>query len=210
MKKAQTAQDLDSEAPAAPLEERAARHLRLLARMAEIQMEVAEAARTEAVEAPQPGVDYCARVAVISRSLRLTLLLEQKMAETRREQQRKAVGRRIAVTEANRLLRVFLATAAAIDRVAESEAEDARLCHEAHEYLERPEVAERVESCPAPAMVAEMCRRYGLPVDTEEWLAIADAALEELGFLAPGDDPPEDPPEPRSAGRRGRRSPDTG
>ncbi len=43
-------------------------------------MEVAEAARTEAVEAPQPGVDYCARVAGIARSVRLTLLLEDKMS----------------------------------------------------------------------------------------------------------------------------------
>ena len=41
-------------------------------------MEVAEATRTEAVEAPQPGVDYCARVAGVARSVRLTLLLEDK------------------------------------------------------------------------------------------------------------------------------------
>ncbi|KGM31579.1 hypothetical protein, partial [Inquilinus limosus] len=65
-----TQTDPVSEAPAAPQEERAARHLRLLARAAEIQMEVMEAARTEAVEAPQPGVDYCQRVAVAARSLR--------------------------------------------------------------------------------------------------------------------------------------------
>jgi hypothetical protein len=53
------AQSHQTEAPAAPQEERAARHLRLLARAAEIQMEVMEATRTEAVETPQPGVDYC-------------------------------------------------------------------------------------------------------------------------------------------------------
>ena len=208
MDKAQTDPVMDR--PAASEEERAARHLRLLARAAEIQMEVMEATRTEAVEAPQPGVDYCQRIAVITRSLRLTLLLEEKMAKTRREQQRRATARRVAVTQAARPLRVFLAVAAAIGETAESEAEDARLCHEVHEYLERPEMAERVESSPAPEMVAELCRKYGLPVETEEWLAIADAALEELGYLAPGDDPPEDSPEPRSAGKRKARSPDTG
>src|SRR5690349_1895134 len=168
MDKAQT--ELEPEAPAAPEEERAARHLRLLARAAEIQMEVMEATRTEAVEAPQPGVDYCQRLAVLTRSLRLTLLLEEKMAGTRQERQRRAAGRRVAVNEAARPLRVFLAVAAAIGETAESEAEDSRLCHEVHEYLERPEVAERVESSPAAAMVAELCEKYGLPVETEAWL----------------------------------------
>jgi hypothetical protein len=56
MDKAQSHQTL--EAPAAPQEERAARHLRLLARAAEIQMEVMEATRCEALDEPQPGVDY--------------------------------------------------------------------------------------------------------------------------------------------------------
>jgi hypothetical protein len=208
MDEAKTDPAMDS--PAAPEEERAARHLRLLARAAEIQMEVMEATRTEAVEAPQPGVDYCQRLAVLTRSLRLTLLLEEKMAGARRERQRRATARRVAVTQAARPLRVFLAVAAAIGETAESEVEDARLCHEVHEYLERPEVAERVESSPAATMVAELCETYGLPMETEEWLAIADAALEELGYLAPGDDPPEDQPGPRPANVRRRKPPDTG
>ncbi|WP_343715977.1 hypothetical protein [Inquilinus sp.] len=116
----------------------------------------------------------------------------------------------MAVTQGDRSHRVFLAMAAEVGETAESEVEDARLCHEIRDYLERSEVAERVESCPAPAMVAELCRRYGLPEDMEEWLAIADAALEELGFLAPADDPPEDLPGPRSAPGRRPRPPDTG
>jgi hypothetical protein len=132
------------------------------------------------------------------------------MAKTRREQQRRATARRVAVTHAARPLRVFLAVAAAIGETAESKAEDARLCHEVHEYLERPEVEERVESSPASEMVAELCETYGLPVETEEWLAIADAALEELGYLAPGDDSLEDQPGPRPANVRWRRPPDTG
>ncbi|WP_343716305.1 hypothetical protein [Inquilinus sp.] len=183
MDEAQT--DQAPEAPSAPQEERAARHLRLLGRMAEIQMEVAEAVRTEAVEAPQPGVDYCRRVAVIARSLRLTLLLEEKLSrppEERPETEGPAAKRPAAAPEADRAQRVFLAVAAAIGETAESDAEDARLCREVQEYLERPEVAERVESCPAPEMVAELCRKYGLPADTGEWLAAADATLGELGY----------------------------
>ncbi|MGK9230121.1 hypothetical protein KXS07_00400 [Inquilinus limosus] len=211
MKKAQTDQGMDPAAASA--EERTARHLRLLARLAEMGMEVAEATRTEAVEAPQPGVDYCARFATAARAVRLTVLLEERMGDRRREEQRearrRAVGRRMAVVEANRPLRVFLAVAAAIDETIESEEDGARLGYQVREYLERPEVAERVESCPAPAMVAELCEKYGLPPETNWWLAIADAAMEELGFLAPEDDPPA----PRRPGRsrsRKPRAPDTG
>src|SRR4030095_5642451 len=102
MDKAQT--ESGSEAPATPQEERTARHLRMLARAAEVHMEmnaatpphaggaaragldraaevhmeIIEATRTEAVEAPQPGVDYGQRIAVITKSLRLTMLLEEK------------------------------------------------------------------------------------------------------------------------------------
>ncbi len=83
MNKAQT--DRMSEAPATPQEERAARHLRMLARAAEVHMEIMEATRTEAVEAPQPGADYCKRIAVITKSLRQTLLLEDKFANHRDE-----------------------------------------------------------------------------------------------------------------------------
>jgi hypothetical protein len=201
----------DLETSPAPAEERAARHLRVLARLTKIQMEVIEATRTEALEAPQPGADYCQRIAGIARSVRLTVLLEERMAEKRREARRRAAGRRVAVAQADRPLRVFLAMAAAIDETAGSEDEDARLCHEIHEYLERPEVAERVESSPAPAIVAELCRKYRLPEETEWWLSIADAAMEELGYLAPGDDPPDDPPPPERHHAAARRnSPDTG
>src|SRR2546421_653909 len=96
MNKAQT--DRISEAPATPQEERAARHLRMLARASEIHMEVMEATRTEAVEAPQPGVDYGQRIAVITKSLRLTLLLEDKFAN-HRDERRKAAAKRESAQE---------------------------------------------------------------------------------------------------------------
>jgi len=108
--KAQT--DSISEAPATPQEERTARHLRMLARAAEIQMEIMEATRTESVEAPQPGVDYCRRIDVIAKSLRLTLLLEQKFAG-QRDERRKAVAKREAAQEDWHALRVKLAMLAA-------------------------------------------------------------------------------------------------
>ncbi|MGL4964409.1 MAG: hypothetical protein ACRC67_24470, partial [Inquilinus sp.] len=86
MNNAQT--DSIPETPPTPEEERAARHLRMLARTAEIHMEVMETTRTEAVEAPQPGIDYGQRVSVIAKSLRLTLLLEQKFAGQRAERRK--------------------------------------------------------------------------------------------------------------------------
>ncbi|MGO1077807.1 hypothetical protein, partial [Inquilinus sp. CA228] len=122
MDKAQT--DSVSEAPAAPAEERAARRLRVLARLTEIQMEVAEAARTEAVEAPQPGVDYCTRIAGIARSVRLTLLLEDKMSRPPEARPRKAAARPAGTTdEASPELRVMLAMGAAVYDGAETEDE---------------------------------------------------------------------------------------
>ncbi|WP_395674405.1 hypothetical protein [Inquilinus sp.] len=186
MNKAQTVPA--SEAPAAPQEERAVRHLRLLARMAEIQMEVAEAARTEAVEAPQPGVDYCARIATVSRSLRLTLLLEDKFSRPPEPSPPQNARPPEATGTAPAGMRAMLAMAAAVYDGAETEAENKAAGErfgEIAERLERPEVAEKVETCPAPAAVARLCREFGLPADTQAWLATADAALEDLGYAPP-------------------------
>ncbi|MGK9164809.1 hypothetical protein KXR53_00845 [Inquilinus limosus] len=189
MNKAQTDQGM--EPAAASAEERAARHLRLLARAAEIQMEVMEATRIEAVEAPQSGVDYCQRIAVITRSLRLTLLLEDRFSRPPEEHPQKVAAR--SVETADKLsseLRVRLAMGAAAYDGAETEDEEAeasRLFGEIGERLERPELAELVETCPPPVAVARLCRTFGLPEETGRWLAAADAALAELGFAPPDD-----------------------
>ncbi|WP_342235521.1 hypothetical protein [Inquilinus sp. OTU3971] len=210
MDKAQT--DQTSEAPAAPQEERTARHLRMLAEAAEIHMEVMKATRTEAVEAPQPGVDYPQRIAVIARSLRLTLLLEQKFAG-QREERRKAAAKREAAQEDWHALRVKLAMLAAAYESSEDGEEVHRRATEVCERVERPEVAELVEASRAEVAVAALCRRWGYPPTVERWLEMADEAMEELGFLPSqdGEDDPE-PPEPRSAapGRRRPKPPDTG
>ncbi|MDR6290233.1 hypothetical protein E9232_002754 [Inquilinus ginsengisoli] len=157
MDKPQTARTQE----AAPQEDRAARHLRLLARAAEIQMEVMEATRDEAVQKPQSGIDYCQRIAVATRSLRLTLLLEEEMARPPEERAAALAKARPAASpmanwhEKNATLGVApVAVEAAVERT-ESEAASCLRAEtverpERHERLERPEVVERVERCPMP------------------------------------------------------------
>ncbi|WP_342241822.1 hypothetical protein [Inquilinus sp. OTU3971] len=208
MDKAQT--DQMSEAPAAPQEERAARHLRMLARAAEIQMEIMEVTRTEAVEAPQPGVDYGQRIAVIAKSLRLTLLLEDKFAN-HRDERRKAAAKREAAQEDWHALRVKLAMLAAAYESSEDGEEVQRRAAEVCERVERPEVVELIEASRVEVAVAALCRRWGYPPTVERWLEMADEAMEELGFLPSKDgEDDDDPPEPRSAAPRRRKPPDTG
>jgi hypothetical protein len=204
-------QSHQTEAPAAPQEERAARHLRLLARAAEIQMEVMEATRTEAVETPQPGVDYCARVAVLSKSLRLTLLLEDKFTRPPEAPRPKAspASPTKPGDKAPPEMRAMLAMAAASYHGAKTEDQEAEADERFDEIVERlgrPEVAEMVERSPAPAAVARLCREFGLPADTEAWLATADAALEQLGYAPPEDAPAApNPAEPLDQGKIRRR-----
>ena len=212
MDKAQT--DSVSEAPATPQEERAARHLRMLARAAEIHMEIMEATRTEAVEAPQPGVDYGQRIAVITRSLRLTMLLEDKFAN-HRDERRKAAAKRESAQEDWHDLRVKLAMLAAAYEVSEDDEEVDRRVAEVCERVERGEVAELIAASRPEVAVAALCRRWGFPPEVERWLEMADEAMEHYGFIPPEDgedDDPEDPPAPRSAGagRRKPKPPDTG
>uniref|UniRef100_UPI00378494A4 hypothetical protein n=1 Tax=Inquilinus sp. TaxID=1932117 RepID=UPI00378494A4 len=188
---------------------------RMLARVADVHMEIIETIRTEAVEAPQPGIDYGQRLAVVTKSLRLTLLLEDKFAN-HRDERRKAAAKREAAQEDWHELRVKLAMMGAAYEVSEDAEEVDRREDEMQERLERPEVAELIEASRAEVAVAALCRRWGYPVRVKQWLEMADEAMEELGFLPPEDgedeDDPEDPPEPRSADVSGRkpRSPDTG
>ena len=206
--KAQT--DSAPEASAAPQEERAA-DLCVVAELVEIQMSIARATQQEALQAPQPGVDYCQRIATVARAVRLTLLLKDKLSR-QVEEKRKAAAQREAAQEDWHALRVRLAMMAAAYEVSKDEEEAGRRADEVCERLERPEVAELVEASRAEVAVAALCRRWGYPVQVKQWLEMADEALEELGFIPPedGEDDPEDPPEPRSASRRKPRPPDTG
>jgi len=211
MDKAQT--DPVSEAPAAPQEERAARHLRLLARAAEIQMEVMEATRTEAVDDPAEGVDYCQRIAVITKSLRLTLLLEESFAG-QRDERRKAAAKREAARKQHHGQRVkFAMMMAPYDSPETEEGGRRRRAQEICEKLERPEVAELVEVTPAEIAVETLSRYWGYPPRVKRWLEAADKTLERMGVVPPPEDDepwPEDPPEFRATGRRKPKPPDTG
>jgi hypothetical protein len=209
MNKAQT--DSAKEASAAPQEERAA-DLCVVAELVEIQMSIARATQQEALQAPQPGVDYCQRIATVARSVRLTLLLKDKLSQQVVER-RKAEAKREAAQEDFHDLRVKLAMLAAAYEVSKDNEEIARRVAEMRERLERPEVVELIEASRAEVAVAALCRRWGYPVRVEQWLEMADEAMEQLGFLpSDEDDPPEDAPKPRSAapGRRKPKPPDTG
>jgi hypothetical protein len=207
MDKAQT--DSNSEAPAAPAAEG---DLRVLAELVEIQMSIARATQQEALQAPALGVDYCQRIATVARSVRLTLLLKDKLSR-QADERRKAAAQREADQEDWHELRVKLAMQAAVYESSEDGEEDRR-ADELSERLERPEVAELIEASRAEVAVAALCRRWGYPVRVEQWLEMADEAMEQLGFLPSedGEDDPEDAPAPRSAGvgRRKPKPPDTG
>jgi hypothetical protein len=201
--------DSISEAPAAPAAEG---DLRVLAELVELQMSIARATQQEARQAPQPGVDYCQRIATVARSVRLTLLLKDKLSR-QVDERRKAAAKREAAQEDFHDLRVKLAMLAAAYEVSKDNEEIARRIAEVRERLERPEVVELIEASRAPVAVAALCRRWGLPVRVERWLEMADEAMEQLGFIPSKDgedDPPADPPKPRPTSGRKPRPPDTG
>jgi hypothetical protein len=197
-----------------PDQDRATRRDRVLARLVEIQMEVAEATRTEALEDPVAGVDYCGRLAVIARSVRLTLLLEEKASQEREEQEEQELA--VAHPPPAGLhpswhgARVKLAVAAAIYSDSATDEEAGRRCREAAERMDRPEQVERIERCPAPVAVIRLCRRFGLPVNVERWLKTADLILKRMGAFPGPDGPPMGPPRPDVAPRRRPHAPNTG
>ncbi|MGL4963045.1 MAG: hypothetical protein ACRC67_17565 [Inquilinus sp.] len=204
-----TRTDPATETPPAPEEERAA-DLCVLSELVEIQMSIARATQQEALQAPQPGVDYGQRIATVARSVRLTLLLKRKLADERKER-RKAAAQREAAQEDWHALRVKLAMTSAVYEVSKDGDEADRRAAEMAEQLERPEVVELVKASRAEVVVAALCRRWGYPVQAERWLEMADAAMEDLGFLPSEDgEDDEDPPKPRSAGSRRPKAPDTG
>ncbi|MGF6228897.1 hypothetical protein QFZ27_002852 [Inquilinus ginsengisoli] len=200
--------DSISEAPAAPAAEG---DLRVLAELVELQMSIARATQQEALQVPQPGADYCQRIATVARSVRLTLLLKDKLSR-QVDERRKAAAKREAAQEDFHDLRVKLAMLAAAYEVSKDNEEIQRRVAEVRERLERPEVAELIEASRAPVAVAALCRRWGLPVRVERWLEMADEAMEQLGFIPPqdGEDDPEDQPKPRPASGRRPKKPDTG
>jgi hypothetical protein len=197
-----------------PDQDRAARRDRVLARLVEIQMEVAEATRIEALEDPVEGVDYCGRLAVIAKSVRLTLLMEEKAGQEREDQEEQELA--VAHPPPAGLhpswhsARVKLALAAAIHNDSASDEEVIRRCREAAERMERPEQVEMIERCPVPVAVIRLCRRFGLPVNVRRCLMAADLILKRMGAFPGPDGPPMGPPMPSPDGRSRPRAPETG
>ena len=197
--------------------ERTERHLRLLARLAEIGMEIAEKTRTDAVEAPEPGVDYCARFATAARAVRLTMLLEDKLSRQRpawsTAADRKGHRQRVAAA-----MQSALDAQSKAEGWSEDEADDRSW--ELGDRLEQPEIEEMIDRLPAEVAIARLCRMYDLPDDAQRWLQEAmefeaemarEDAEDETGWDDEDDEkpPPSDPPAPR-AGRRKPKPPDTG
>jgi len=198
--------------------ERTERHLRLLARLAEIGMEIAEKTRTDAVEAPEPGVDYCARFATAARAVRLTMLLEDKLSRQRpawsTAADRKGHRQRVAAA-----MQQALDAQSKAEGWSEDEADDRSW--ELGDRLEQPEIEEMIDRLPAEVAIARLCRMYDLPDDAQRWLQEAmefeaemarEDAEDETGWDDEDDEqpPPPDPPAPRAARGRKPKPPDTG
>jgi len=198
--------------------ERTERHLRLLARLAEIGMEIAEKTRTDAVEAPEPGVDYCARFATAARAVRLTMLLEDKLSRQRpawsTAADRKGHRQRVAAA-----MQQALDAQSKAEGWSEDEADDRSW--ELGDRLEQPEIEEMIDRLPAEVAIARLCRMYDLPDDAQRWLQEAmefeaemarEDAEDETGWDDEDDEkpPPSDPPAPRAARGRKPKPPDTG
>ena len=129
-----TQADSTTKTPPDPQKERAA-DLCVLSELVELQMSVARATQQEALQAPQPGIDYCQRLATIARSVRLTLLLKGKLSQEHKEK-RKAAAQREAAQEDFHDLRVKLAMLAAAYEVSKDNEEIARRLAEMRERLE--------------------------------------------------------------------------
>ncbi|MGF6231430.1 hypothetical protein QFZ27_005385 [Inquilinus ginsengisoli] len=202
MDKAQT--DSGVERPAST-GERTERQLRLLARLTEIGMEIAEKTRTDAVEAPEPGIDYCARFATAARAVRLSMLLEDKLSRQRPAWSTAA-------------MQSALDAPSKAEGWSEEETDDRD--GELVERLEQPEIEEMIDRLPAEVAIARLCRKYDLPDDAQRWLQEAmefeaqlarEDAEDEKGWDDDEEPPPFDPPAPRAAAPGRKPSPpDTG
>jgi len=91
-----------------------------------------------------------------------------------------------------RRLRVIMALAAGIRAGVENEDEYKRRVGEMAGQMDRPELAEISETCPAAEAVARLCPRFGLPPDqAERWVEESDRCLARLDLPPVDADPPE-------------------
>ena len=203
---------------------RIARQLAMLQELAEIGMDLARAVRREALAEPKDdgapktptrsAADYDLALSRIARTVRQTLALETRLAADHEAEQE--TGRHI-VRESARQLQTELHRAQKRAQVRQitTEAIEAGIhedCHaewlaEMDERLERydDEIRDDLDRKPIGALVAEICRALGVPVDWSLWEQ-EDWACHEGETKAPGSPyayhrvTPQPPPDPEPPG----------
>jgi hypothetical protein len=156
-----------------PTPEMADRHRRILVRLSELSLEAAENLHNRLIEAQAPAEAQGLGVAFekVSRSLRLTLLLEAKLEKDALAAQREVEALQARAAEALYAVRRARVRSAVIDAIAEAserpeEAEELADTLDANldSYLRDPEFA----AMPFEDVVDRLCRDLGLDDEDED------------------------------------------
>jgi hypothetical protein len=185
-----------------PAVARTERHLRMLAELGEIGMDLAREVRRQALdrtgEAP-PAADLALTFSRIARAVRQTVALEAKLAEGPSERARLSVADRWRSARRKRQVKEIVA--AVIDDEA-GEYDVDGLHEQLQERLDDGDEEADFADRPIGELVARICRDLGV---TPDWSLFEDEdwAIEEAGARPPGspfadspDEPQPDPPRP--------------
>jgi hypothetical protein len=179
--------------PGDPADARSERHLRGLAELGEIGMELARLVRRQAVEQaaanPDGAVDESLGLAFtrIARAVRQTFALEARLAEDRRTAQAEVAARRAAETRLH-VERRKTKVRTAVERVLDAEAEGSdaeNLFYDLTERLETDYDDADFADRPIGELVARICRDLGVTPDWSLWQD-EDWAIEARGPEARG------------------------
>jgi hypothetical protein len=182
---------------------RTERHLRLLAELAEIGMDLAREVRRQALDqtdAAPPAAELALTFSRIARAVRQTVALESKLAEE--TPSGLAVRPALDVSDRWRSARRKRQVKVIVGRILEAESnsdfEANRLFKERDERLNDGDEEADFADCPIGELVARICRDLGVNPDwsqfeDEDWGIEASAAST------------SDRPSPREARRKGRR-----
>ena len=192
------------EAALDPTIECAERHRRMLQRLLEIAMTLAEGVEQEAVaqqagDQPSPGVDPTLKLSRVSRCIRLTMALEMKTCEALRarqagfavecEERRKARADQVRLAEDARLLRREQTVHEVMDEIIRAEHPDREdreaVEEECYALLNDDEDYEDMLYRPIGETIARLCKDLDLTPDWSQW-ADEDWAIEEAETQAEG------------------------
>jgi hypothetical protein len=199
---------------------RTERHLRGLAELGEIGLELARLVRRRAAEQaaanPDGAVDESLGLvfARIARAVRQTFALEARLAEDRRTAQAETAARAAAESRL-RVERRKTKVRTAVERILDAEAHESdaeNLFYDLTERLETDYDDADFTDRPIGELVARICRDLGVIPDWSLWedqdwaieeiaarprgspYAADDPAADDPGSAGPGDDPPDKPP----------------